>query len=88
MREEQDSVPARLVVGWSEKGRLHAPPRLDVTTPRLSDWFFRRAVAQAQAAYYEVEPAVIVAASRGRAGAMKMESGDTLLVLLAPAWKR
>jgi hypothetical protein len=78
--------------GWSADGaRKTAFIRLlgyDVTTPRLSDWFFRQAVAQAQAAYDKIEPDVIEGASRGGAVAMHMDSGETPLVLLAPAWKR
>ena len=60
----------------------------DVLTPNLSDWFFSRAVRQAQAAYDKFDPDVIVGSSRGGAVAMNMDSGETPLVLLAPAWKR
>lgn len=78
--------------GWSSDGaRKTAFMRFlgyDVLTPSLSDWFFRRAVAQAQAAFDWFIPDVIVGASRGGAVAMNMDTGDTPLVLLAPAWKR
>jgi len=60
----------------------------NVTTPRLSDWSFSKAVVQAQAAYDEFRPDVIVGSSRGGAVAMNMDSGDTPMILLAPAWKR
>lgn len=60
----------------------------DVTTPRLSDWSFHRAVAQAQAVYDELQPDVIVGSSRGGATAMNIDSEETPLILLAPAWKR
>ncbi len=60
----------------------------DVLTPKLSDWFFATAVAQAQAAYDSFQPNVIVGSSRGGAVAMNMESGETSLILLAPAWRR
>jgi hypothetical protein len=60
----------------------------DVTTPHLSDWSFHRAVAQAQAVYDELQPDVVVGSSRGGSVAMNMESGETPLILLAPAWKR
>lgn len=60
----------------------------DVLTPRLSDWWFRRAVKTAQAAFDENKPDLIVGSSRGGAVAMNMNSGSTPLVLLAPAWKR
>jgi hypothetical protein len=60
----------------------------NVTTPRLSDWSFARAVRQAQAAYDFVCPDMIVGSSRGAAVAMALDSGGSSLVLLAPAWKR
>lgn len=59
-----------------------------VTTPRLSDWSFNRAVAQAQAVFDQLQPNVIVGSSRGGAVAVNMDSGETPLVLLAPAWRR
>ncbi len=78
--------------GWSSDGaRKTAFMRLlgyDVTTPRLSNWSFRRAVAQAQAAFDWFLPDMIVGSSRGGSVAMNMESGDTPLILLAPAWNR
>ena len=78
--------------GWSSDGaRKTAFLRFlgyDVLKPRLSDWWFRRAIAQAQAAYDAFGPAVIVGSSRGGAVAMNMNSGGTPLLLLAPAWKR
>jgi hypothetical protein len=78
--------------GWSSDGaRKTAFMRFlgyDVTTPHLSGWFFRRAVTQAQATYDWFLPDVIVGSSRGAAVALNMDSGDTPLVLLAPAWKR
>ncbi len=54
----------------------------------MSTWSFRRAVVQAQRAYDQFRPDVIVGSSRGGAVAMNLESGDTPLILLAPAWKR
>jgi hypothetical protein len=78
--------------GWSSDGaRKTAFLRFlgyDVMTPRLSDWSFKKAVAQAQAAYDWLLPDAIVGSSRGAAVAMNMDSGNTPLVLLAPAWKR
>src|SRR5262245_48153682 len=78
--------------GWSSDGAgKTAFMRLlgyDVTTPRLSNWSFHRAVAQAQAAFGWFLPDVIVGSSRGAAVAMNMDGGDTPLILLAPAWKR
>jgi hypothetical protein len=42
----------------------------------------------AQAEYDRHRPAVVVGSSRGGALAMNLDSGDTPLVLLCPAWKR
>ena len=81
-----------LLPGWSSSGSLKTDYLTflgyDVMTPRLSDWWFTRAVAQAQAACEMFNPDVIVGSSRGGAVAMNMESGTTPLVLLAPAWRR
>lgn len=78
--------------GWSSDGaKKTAFMRFlgyDVLTPRLSDWWFRRAIAQAQAAHDAFRPDVIVGSSRGGAVALNLDSDDTPLVLLAPAWKR
>lgn len=59
----------------------------EVLTPELSDWSFSKAVAQAQVAFDSFKPDVIVGSSRGGAVAMNMDSGETPLILLAPAWK-
>lgn len=78
--------------GWSSDGGTKSAFMrslgYDVLTPPLSDWFFSRAIAQAQAAYNVFHPDVIVGSSRGGAVAMNMDSGDTPLILLAPAWRR
>ena len=42
----------------------------------------------AQAEYDRHRPAVVVGSSRGGAVAMNLDSGDTPLVLLCPAWKK
>jgi hypothetical protein len=60
----------------------------DVLNPNLSDWFFSRSVRQAQAAFDEFQPEVIVGSSRGGAVAMALDSGETPLILLAPAFRR
>ena len=60
----------------------------DVHGPNLSDWFFSRAVRQAQAAHDAFKPDVIVGSSRGGAVALNIDSGETPLILLAPAWRR
>ena len=81
-----------LLPGWSSSGSVKRMfltfAGYDVLTPRLSDWWFRWAVAQAQAACIEFKPDVIVGSSRGGSVAMNINSGDTPLVLLAPAWRR
>jgi uncharacterized protein len=78
--------------GWSsDGGNKSAFMRslgYDVHNPNLSDWFFSKAVRQAQAAFDEFYPDVIVGSSRGGAVAMAVDSGETPLILLAPAWKR
>jgi alpha/beta superfamily hydrolase len=59
-----------------------------VINPALPDEDFAAAVRIAQAAFDESRPDVVVGSSRGGAVAMNLESGDTPLVLLCPAWKR
>lgn len=49
---------------------------------------FDAAVRTAQAEYDRHRPAMIVGSSRGGAVAMNIDSGDTPLVLLCPAWRR
>ncbi len=59
-----------------------------VLNPALPDDDFEEAVRIAQAEYDQHHPDVIVGSSRGGAIAMNIESGDTPLVLLCPAWKK
>ncbi len=59
----------------------------EVINPALDDDDFDAAVRTAQAEFDQHRPDVIVGSSRGGAVAMNMESGDTPLVLLCPAWK-
>ena len=59
-----------------------------VINPKLPDEDFEAAVRIAQAEYERHRPAVVVGSSRGGAVAMNLDSGDTPLVLLCPAWKR
>jgi alpha-beta hydrolase superfamily lysophospholipase len=49
---------------------------------------FAQAVQIAQTEFDRHHPAVVVGSSRGGAVAMNINSGDTPLVLLCPAWKR
>lgn len=60
----------------------------EVINPALDDDDFAKAVRTAQAEYDRHQPDVIVGSSRGGAVAMNIDSGDTPLVLLCPAWKR
>jgi hypothetical protein len=59
-----------------------------VLNPALPDDDFDAAVRIAQTEFDRHQPDVIVGSSRGGAVAMNIESGDTPLVLLCPAWKR
>lgn len=58
-----------------------------VLNPSLDDDDFEVAVRTAQAEYDQHHPDVIVGSSRGGAVAMNIDSNDTPLVLLCPAWK-
>jgi hypothetical protein len=60
----------------------------EVLNPALPDDDFDEAVRIAQAEFDQHQPEVVVGSSRGGAVAMNMNSGDTPLVLLCPAWKR
>lgn len=59
-----------------------------VANPHLPDHDFDAAVRIVHAECDQYNPAVLVGSSRGRAVAMNIDSGDTPLVLLCPAWKR
>ena len=58
-----------------------------VINPPLPDDDFDESVRIAEANYRDHHPDVIVGSSRGGAVALNMDSGDTPLVLLCPAWK-
>ena len=58
-----------------------------VLNPSLNDDDFAAAVRTAQAEFDQNQPDVIVGSSRGGAVAMNINSGDTPLILLCPAWK-
>ncbi|QDU79528.1 Alpha/beta hydrolase family protein [Polystyrenella longa] len=58
-----------------------------VLNPALDDDDFGLAVRTAQQVYDDEHPDVIVGSSRGSAVAMNLQSGQTPLVLLCPAWK-
>ena len=59
----------------------------EVINPKLPDEDFEEALRIAQAEYDQHRPAVVVGSSRGGAVAMNLDSGDTPLVLLCPAWR-
>jgi hypothetical protein len=60
----------------------------EVSNPALPDEDFGEALRIAQAEYDKHKPDMIVGSSRGGALAMNLNSGDTPLVLLCPAWKK
>jgi hypothetical protein len=60
----------------------------EVINPALPDEDFDQALRIAQAEFDRHHPPVIVGSSRGGAVTMNIDSGDTPLVLLCPAWKR
>jgi hypothetical protein len=59
----------------------------EVINSTLDDDDFEAAIRSAQSDYDQHHPDVIVGSSRGGAVAMNIDSGDTPLVLLCPAWK-
>lgn len=60
----------------------------EVINPALDDDDFAIAVRTAQAEYDKHQPDVVVGSSRGGAIALNIDSKQTPLVLLCPAWKR
>jgi len=59
----------------------------EVLNPALPDDDFDAAVSIAQGEYDQCHPDVVVGSSRGGALAMNIDSRDTPLVLLCPAWR-
>src|SRR5262249_58953954 len=79
--------------GWTSKPGGVKPTFLvqhghEVLNPALPDEDFKEAVRIAQAEFDRGRPDVVVGSSRGGAVAMNIDTGDTPLVLLCPAWKR
>lgn len=62
--------------------------RHTVINPALDDDDFDAALAVAQQEFDRHKPKIIVGSSRGAAVAMNIDSGDAVLVLLCPAWKK
>ncbi len=78
--------------GWQSTPGGRKPTYLkdhghEVLNPALPDDDFDVAVKIAQAEYDQGHPDVVVGSSRGGAVAMNIDSRDTPLVLLCPAWK-
>ena len=79
--------------GWTSTPGGKKPTYLkehghEVINPALPDDDLDESVRIAQAEFDQHHPDVIVGSSRGGAAAMNIESGDTPLVLLCPAWKK
>lgn len=79
--------------GWTSVPGGRKPTYLrdhghEVINPALPDDDFDESVRISQAVYEEHHADVIVGSSRGGAVAVNMNSGDTPLVLLCPAWKK
>ena len=79
--------------GWTSVPGGKKPAHLkdaghQVLNPALPDEDFDEAVRIAQAEYDEHQPDVVVGSSRGGAVAVNIDSQDTPLVLLCPAWKK
>lgn len=60
----------------------------EVVSPALDEDDFAEAVRTAQAEFDRQRPGVVVGFGRGGAVTMNIDSRDTPLVLLCPAWKR
>lgn len=79
--------------GWQSVPGGVKPTHLEqgghtVIQPVLPDDDFAAAVRIAQTAYDEHQPDRVAGSSRGGAIAMNIDSADTPLVLLCPAWRR
>ena len=92
--ESEGKNPVRILFlhGWQStpggvKPTFLAQHGHNVLNPALPDEDFDAAVRIAQDELDQHQPDVIVGSSRGGAVAMNIDSGDTPLVLLCPAWK-
>jgi hypothetical protein len=79
--------------GWTSKPGGVKPTYLArhghiVLNPALPDEDFPTAVLIAQSEFDRHQPDAVVGSSRGGAVAMNIDSSDSALVLLCPAWKR
>ena len=78
--------------GWNSKPGGMKPTYLvnhghEVINPALSDDDFAMGILVAQSEFDKHKPDVVVGSSRGGAVALNINSGDTPLVLMCPAWK-
>lgn len=92
MPSQRNSKSALFLHGWNSvpggvKPTYLADHGYEVINPALDDDDFDAAVCTAQAQYDRHRPDVIVGSSRGGAVAMNIDSKDTPLALLFPAWK-
>ena len=88
-----DSMKILFLHGWRSVPGGVKPTYLarhchEVVNPALPDEDFAEAVRIAQAEFDRHRPDVVVGSSRGGAVAMNINSGDSRLVLLCPAWKK
>jgi len=78
-----------LLHGWFSTGETKHSSLVsmghEVIKPSLNNIFFSSAVQEAQKAYNECNPDVIVGSSRGGAVALNMQTGNTPMLLIAPA---
>lgn len=59
----------------------------EVLHPALPDDDFDQSVRIAKRVFHQGQPDVVVGSSRGGAVAMNIDTGETPLVLIAPAWR-
>ena len=93
VENREQRVKILFLHGWtSTPGGLKPTSLKDhgqqVLNPALPDEDFDAAVRIAQAEFDRHDPDVVVGSSRGGSLAMNIDSGETPLVLLCPAWKR
>ena len=74
------------MIWWEPPKRERVRPH-EVINPALPDEDFAAAVRIAQTEFDRHQPDVVVGSSRGGAVAMTIQSGETPLVLLCPAWR-
>lgn len=88
---KEEKMKVLLLHGWFSTGDVKHGALLnmghDVIKPSLNNFIFSSAVKAAQNAFDQYNPDVIVGSSRGGAVALNMKSGNTPLLLIAPAWK-